>query len=1179
MYSKEQVLEASIKYFNGDELAANVWIDKYALKDSSRNLLELTPDDMHKRLAKEFAKIEAKYKNALSEQEIYELLKDFKYIIPQGSPMAGIGNNYVITSLSNCFVIAPTIDSYGGILRSDQELVQLMKRRGGVGLDLSNIRAIGSLANGMPLGNDTGVPLYMERFSNSTREVAQDGRRGALMLSLDINHPDADKFIDKKMDTTKVTGANISVKIDHDFMRSLDSNNKNEKSDKNKQLWNKIINNAWKSAEPGILFWDTILQESPARGYGEKWKESSTNPCVSYDTLILTDKGYKEIGSLVGSKVNVWNGLEFSEVEPMITGENQPMLKISFSDGSELKCTDYHGFYTWEGYSRDGKVIKKEAKDLKVGDKLEKFKLPILDYRNGEQINIKSNANISTVISKFRNETNDFDNKKGWYTLGFYAGDGTLKRSDEHIIQLYGEKRKLLEHFRFINNPAINEELDRTTICVDLLLNNITGDLKKYVPTYQNCTFQSTLYWLAGIIDSDGSRNSSEGSISISSTDKDFLMKIKLHVLNTLGVNGSVIDEKEGGLKKIKGVEYNTNKSYRLVINASNVKKLYDLGLRTHRVKIDDVNPNRDASRFITVKSIERIENADKVYCFTDPKRGRGCFNGIVTANCGEIPLNPYDSCRLLAINLYSYVVNPFTKDAYFDFELFKQHSIIAQRLMDDLVDLEIEKLDKIISKIESDPEEDDIKSVELNLWKKIKQTAVDGRRTGLGITAEGDMLAALNIKYGTDEAIEFAEEVHKQLALSAYKSSIILAKERGCFKEWNIDKDSESNFVNRIIENIDYGIFETYCKSGRRNIACLTIAPTGTTSLLSQTTSGIEPVFLPFYTRRRKTNDPLKCTFKDEIGDMWEEYFVFHHKFIDWYIIASNCQHCPDVAKELLFTASKEDLEKIYEQSPYYKATSNDVDYIKKVEMQGRIQKWVDHSISVTVNMNKDVTVEDVDRVYKKAWESWCKGVTIYRDGSRSGVLIASSEKKEEKKEESFFHRPEILEAKVMHFMNEGTQWVSFVGVKNNKPFEIFTGPVDMELFPIPKSIQKGKIIKVKTSEFSRYDFQYEDSYGYQNTLGGLSRVFSKEYWNYARLVSGMLRNEVNLPSIVEVVEGMYSESQSLHSWKNGVIRALKSFIKDGESTHEKCKECGSDLVYVSGCKQCNECGWSKCS
>lgn len=813
IYTKEEAFIASLEYFKGDELAARVWIDKYALKDSDGNIYEKTPDNMHWRLTKEIARIELNYTNPLFALEIYELLKDFKYIVPQGGPMAGIGNDFILTSLSNCFVIAPSVDSYGGIMKTDQEQVQLMKRRGGVGHDLSNIRAIGEVANGMPLGDDMGVPLYMERFSNSTREVAQDGRRGALMLSLDINHPDADKFIDKKVDTTKVTGANISVKIDDPFMKSLIHTHE---ISNNHKLWGKIANNAHKSAEPGILFWDTILKESPARGYGDKWKESSTNPC-------------------------------------------------------------------------------------------------------------------------------------------------------------------------------------------------------------------------------------------------------------------------------------------------------------------------------------------------------------------GEIPLCPYDSCRLLALNLYSYVEDPFTDKARFDFDLFVKHSRKALRIMDDIIDLEIEKLDKIINKIKNDPEDDDTKKAELDLWVKIRQMAIDGRRTGIGVTAEGDMLAALGLQYGSDEAINFSEEVHKRMAISVYKSSIDLAKQRGCFPDWNYKKDFESNFINRITEELELDVdtLLNHSTFGRRNIACLTIAPTGTTSLMTQTSSGIEPAFLPYYKRRRKTLDKSKATFTDNVGDMWEEYTVFHHKFKDW-IIANSTSGILEVGdfnyngyenKDAWCLHTKNGdiqnptIDQCVLNSPYYKSTANDIDYIKKVQMQGRIQKWVDHSISVTVNMHKDVTVDDVSNVYKEAWKSGCKGVTVYRDGSRAGVLVSNNTDNTEFKSSKAPKRPKRLHGRVFHTKINGELHSVIIGMLKMKPIEVFC--------------VKGRI------EDANVDIIKEKKGVYSYNGIRIVENMSDDQKIITRLISLALRHGADN---VHAVEQISKVPGPMNGFAKAIARCLKQLIKDGEKASGSCQNCGGELIFENGCKTCHSCGWSAC-
>ena len=836
-YSFDEAFKASTKYFKGDELAARVWVNKYALKDSDGNIFEKTPEAMHHRLASEIARIEKKYDNPISEQEIFNLIKDFKYIVPQGSPMAGIGNKHQVGSLSNCFVIGheSEADSYGGIMQVDQEQVQLMKRRGGVGHDLSHIRPKGSPVKNSAL-TSTGLVPFMERFSNSTREVAQDGRRGALMLSVSVNHPDSEEFIDAKMTEGKVTGANISVKMTDAFMSAAEKNEKftqqypiNSKSPKYTKevdasnIWNKIVHNAWKSAEPGILFWDTIIRESVPDCYA--------------------DLGYKTVST----------------------------------------------------------------------------------------------------------------------------------------------------------NP------------------------------------------------------------------------------------------------------------------------------------------------------------------------------------CGEIPLCPYDSCRLLAINLYSYVENPFTKNAKFNDKLFRQHAQLALRIMDDIIDLEIEKIDRILEKIQNDPEPEDIKHTEYNLWKKIQQKSKEGRRTGVGITAEGDMLAALGLRYGTPEATDFSENIHKTIAVECYRSSTLLAKERGAFGIFDVKREKNNPFINRIKE-ADASVYENMLKYGRRNIACLTIAPTGTTSLMTQTSSGIEPVFLPVYKRRRKVNpnDPdVHVDFTDEMGDCFEEYTVFHHKFLDW----MEANGYPTTKRY-----SSEELDALVAKSPYYKATSNDVDWLEKVKMQGRVQKWVDHSISVTINLPNDVSEELVGELYIEAWKAGCKGITVYRDGSRSGVLIADDTDKKviEGNEEVVESRPEILEADVLRFQNNKEKWIAFVGILNDHPYEIFTGLADDEDgILLPRSINKGVIIKdIDENGKKRYDFQYSNRRGYKTTIEGLSHKFDPIYWNYAKLISGVLRYRMPIDLVIRLVNDLQLDTESINTWKNGVARALKKYIPDGtKAVGHKCANCGNDnVIYQEGCLICTDCGASKC-
>lgn len=843
-YSYDEAYEASLKYFKGDELAARVWVNKYAVKDSFGNIYEKSPEDMHWRIANEVARIEDKYPQALSAQELFDVFDHFKYIVPQGSPMTGIGNNYQVASLSNCFVIGldGPADSYGAIIRIDEEQVQLMKRRGGVGHDLSHIRPKGSPVKNSAL-TSTGLVPFMERYSNSTREVAQDGRRGALMLSVSIKHPDSEAFIDAKMTEGKVTGANVSVKLDDEFMKAavenrpymqqfpIDSKEPTYKKEINASaLWKKIVHNAWKSAEPGVLFWDTILRESVPDCYA-------------------------------------------------------------------------------------------------------------------------------------------------------------------------------------------------------------------------------------------------------------------------------------------------------------------DLGFRT-----------------------------------------------VSTNPCGEIPLCPYDSCRLLAINLYSYVVNPFTPEAYFDFEKFKKHASMAQRIMDDIIDLELEKLEKIIEKVDSDPETDEVKGPERHLWEKIYKKSSMGRRTGVGITAEGDMIAAMGLRYGTEEATEFAEKVHKTLALETYRSSVNLAKERGAFEIYDAVREENNPFINRIKE-ADPELYAEMRQYGRRNIACLTIAPTGTTSLMTQTTSGIEPVFMPVYKRRRKVNpndENVHVDYVDETGDAFEEYIVFHHKFLTWMKING---YDPDKRY------SQEEIDELVAKSPYHKATSNDVDWLMKVKMQGRIQKWVDHSISVTINLPNSVDEELVNRLYVEAWKSGCKGCTVYRDGSRSGVLI-STKKKEDKKEELnaltllkrqvVEVRPKVLEADVVRFQNNKEKWVAFVGLLDGRPYEIFTGlQDDEEGILLPKSVTSGRIIKNYDEDGNkRYDFQFENKRGYKMTVEGLSERFNKEYWNYAKLISGVLRWQMPIDQVVKLVGSLQLDSESINTWKNGVERALKKYVQDGtEAKGVKCPNCGHEtLVYQEGCLICKTCGSSRC-
>ncbi len=838
IFPYEEALAKTKDYFKGDELAASVWINKYAMKDSFGNLYECTPADMHRRLAAEFARIEEKYPNPMSAEEIFKLLDGFKYIIPQGGPMSGIGNDHQIASLSNCFVIGHEnpADSYGGVMKIDEEQVQLMKRRGGVGHDLSHIRPGGSPVMNSAL-TSTGVVPFMERYSNSTREVAQDGRRGALMLTISIKHPDAEEFIDAKLEQNKVTGATVSVKIDDEFMKAVQAgksyiqqypvkaeNPTSKKETDAAALWKKIIHNAWRSAEPGVLFWDTIIRESVPDCYA--------------------DLGYETVST----------------------------------------------------------------------------------------------------------------------------------------------------------NP------------------------------------------------------------------------------------------------------------------------------------------------------------------------------------CGEIPLCPYDSCRLIAINLYSYVEKPFTADAKFNISLFRDHVMKAMRLNDDLVDLEMEKIDAIIAKLDRDPEDEVIKRTERELWMKIKAKTLGGRRTGLGITAEGDMLAALGLRYGSDQAIQVGTEIQKELALAAYRSSVMMAKERGAFPIYDSAREENNPMIARI-RKADEQLYREMTETGRRNISMLTIAPTGTTSLMTQTTSGIEQVFMPVYQRRKKVNPNdknVKVSFTDKMGDAFEEYNVFHHKFLDWAEING---HSRDAVMEM----DSAELDSLVEASPYYKATAKDVDWVAKVKMQGELQKWVDHSISVTVNLPEDISEEMVAKVYQTAWESGCKGITVYREGSRTGVLVsADSPEKSGKRMKSMpKERPEALAAEVIRFKNANEQWIAFVGLHDGRPYEIFTGKLDEDTRVIPRSVTMGEVVKVQDAKGSRYDFRFIDKFGYPNTVGGISHMFNQAYWNYAKLISGVLRNGLPVEEVVHLVSSLELDSQTINNWRTGVERALKRYIPNGtkDTSGSECEKCGAkNLIYQEGCLLCMSCGYSKC-
>lgn len=1193
-HKREDVFKASLNYFNGDELAANVWIDKYALKDVDGGIFELTPDDMHRRLAKEFARIESKYPNSLSEDEIYNLFKNFKYIIPQGSPMAGIGNDKQIVSLSNCFVIGnnETSDSYGSIMRSDEELVQLFKRRAGSGVDISHLRPSNSFANNSVLSGLAGSTLYMERYSNSTREVSQGGRRGALMISINIKHPDSERFIDAKMEQGKVTGANVSVKITSEFMNAV----KNDKtyiqtfpvdlsvdnikykefiervdeyeSDKlyslgegqyiqktnAKRLWKKITDNAWKSAEPGVLFIDNIHNESPAKGYGVDWRELSTNPCFGGDEKLLTVNGYKTFKELSEfDSIKIINSVGNVVESNVWKSGDKETIKFKNSIGEEFVCTPDHKWFLVDG-------DECEAKDLK-GKKIKKFLNK--NHQNFDDKFVKLGfIQGDAVLSRLKSETH-----KGFEII--------IGEDDNDVLELFGYERKDKNQIKWYVDEFYDE-------CIELEFDASTLPNRCLPKTFKDWEVNKKISFIRGLYSANGSIIKNH-RISFKSTSIELIKEIK-EFFNSLNVSSYYTTNKPKKIK-FKNGEYLVKESYDLNISKYNdlVYFYENIGF-IHKYKNDSLFDliNQKTPIIRSVKS----NGVQSVYDFIEPENHWGVINGYVGSNCGEIPLCPYDSCRLLLMNLYGYVKKPFTREAYFDFDKFDKDSKYAQKLMDDLIDLEIEKIDKLIEKIQNDPEPEDIKFVELNLWKKIKNKAIEGRRTGLGITGEGDMLAALNLVYGSENGINFSEKIHKQLAINSYKSSIEMARDRGCFPIWKKNKDVESNFINRILSELDEEYINLFNIHGRRNIANLTIAPAGTVSLMTQTTSGVEPVFKTFYFRRRKTDDKSKSVYVDEVGDMWEEYPVFHQKFIEWYSIVNDLTYLD--SKKVLESLSSTDINDLYIKSPYYKSSSEDVYYLGKVDLQGKIQKWVDHSISVTVNMPNNITKEIVSDVYMKGFDSNCKGLTIYRDGSRGGVLITKKEKEVDKHNFSDNHapkRPKRLKGEIHRFQNNLEKWIAVVGIKDGRPYELFTGRLQNGLSELPVSIKDCEVVKKVSidengNKFKQYNMEYVDTNGNKQVYEGINKTFNPEFWNYGKLISGIFRHGMPLVKALELIESLSFSEEHINSWKNGVIRVIKRYIKDGEKSKGECPVCGGeDFEFKEGCLMCTGCSWSKCS
>jgi len=1206
IYSEELVKKLTLEYFNGDTLATDVWIKKYCLKDEN-NLYEASPVDMHYRIAGELARIEAKYPNGLTENEIFETLNGFNRIIPGGSPMAGIGNDLQVVSLSNCFVVGNdgASDSYGGILKVDQDIVQLEKRRGGVGTDLSHIRPAGSPVKNSAI-TSTGVVPFMERYSNTTKEVAQDGRRGALMLSINVGHPDAEAFIDAKLTQGKVTGANVSVKITDEFMEAvindrayiqrfpinlfgikeaashlLKLEEKLEKSPINttinvnddsgkmigmikkvnaKKIWKKIVYNAWKSAEPGILFWDTIIKESIPDSYKAfGFKTISTNPCFSGKEKLLTADGNKTFEELSKFEIiEIINAVGHRVPSKVWCSGEKETINLHDTQGNVMTCTP-------EQIWKNIKGAEIEAKDLK-GEKL----LPFIYDNPHDELFLK---------------------------LGFIQGDGNLGRlkssahkglevnigaNDEDVLNLFKQKRETPNQRKFYVN-------DYTEICHELGFSGESLPERNLPSTIENWDSEEQLSFLSGLFSANGSVVANY-RISFKSTNETLIHELQ-SLLKKFDIDSYYTTNKSKKVLFSNG-EYLCKESYDL-----NIGKYYDL-IKFYN-KINFIHAYKKNKLFYTIinrsPKITKITNSGviRVYDFTEPETNWGVVNGCISHNCGEIPLCAYDSCRLLSLNLYGYVINPFKPNAIFNHDLFSHDVKIAMRYMDDIIDLEVEKINAILGKIKSDPEDEFIKLYEINLWNEIMKKTIEGRRTGLGVTAMGDMLAALGYRYGTDKANEFAEFVQKELKLNAYESSVIMAEERGAFPIYDSKLEENNPFILRIKDEAP-DLYARMIKSGRRNIALLTIAPTGSMSILTQTTSGCEPVFLVSYKRRRKINPQEKdarVDFVDAEGISWSEYPVFHHKFITW--LEAN-----DYDLNVIMSMTSQQIDEIVKKSPYYKATSNDVDWVKKVEMQGMLQSNIDHSISVTVNLPADATEEMVSNVYETAWRVGCKGITVYRDGSRDGVLISDSDKKEKEHQEKFHDthapkRPKRVKGEIVRFQNNNEKWVSVVGFLDGRPYEIFTGLLSNGLSNIPTNVKDCEIVKnifevedinelgeyVKVRK-KRYDIEYIDADSKKQIATGLSHIFNPEYWNYAKLFSGMLRHGMPLVYVHELIESMNLNDATLNTWKNGVARVIKRYIKDGVKGKGTCLVCGSThLEYIEGCLTCKGCGSSACS
>lgn len=1126
-YTYQEVYEESLKYFNDDDLAAKVFVDKYALKDGDNNYFEKTPKDMHWRLATEIARMDKKkFKDPLSKEDIFNYLDKYKYIIPQGSILYGLGNKFQYVSLSNCFVTSSPLDSYSSIIQTDENLVNISKRRGGVGIDLSNLRPekirVKNAAH-----TTSGLVTWMERYSNSIREVGQNNRRGALMLTLNVHHPQIMDFINAKADLKKVTGANISVRLTDKFLTAVDKGNSYElrwpinnpqiKSQTSAQeVWDQIINRSWNTAEPGVLFWDNILKNSPADCY-EEFQTAGTNPCIPNWELLLTPDGLKSLSQLnAGDKI--WSKDGWTTItQKRSTGINKVYKYITTA--GNINCTENHNLI-----SNNNKVKAKDALNV--------------DIITGPY-KVSDNINPTLVMD------------------GLVLGDGSVHKSSNNLVYLHiGE-----DDFDYFNSEISHllkkerSKLAKTSweIHTNITYKELPHTYLRVIPDrYFNLNRNNTCSFLRGIYSANGSVCGNRITLKCSSIN---VIQGVQKLLSSIGIKSYFTTNKKKTVKFTNG-DYECKESYDLNISVDRKKFVESIGfIQTY--KLDKIS--LDQSNGYSKQNYDIVKNTfiseEETFSISVDNDSRTFWlGGLNVANCAELPLSAFDSCRLLCLNLMSYVDNAFKYNSTFNYKKFYDHAQIAQRIMDNIVDLELECIDKIINKIKSDPEPQKVKRNELDMWNQIKKSCKNGRRTGVGITGLGDTFAALNVKYGSNKSIKVGEKIYKTLKFGCYRSSVDMAKEISPFTCWDHKKEAKNAFLCRIKdEKLDLGditicgkvLYNDMKKYGRRNIALLTIAPTGTISTQTQTTSGIEPVFMLKYTRRKKINhgdDTSRVDYHDDLGDKWQEFDVLHHNFHTWMRITEKTE---------------------ISDSPYHESCAEEINWKNRVKLQGAMQKHCDHSISATINLPEDVSVDEVKNIYTTAWKEGLKGITIYRKNSRAGVLI------ETKEDISTEERPKELECEVYHVTVKGKPYFVLFGILNNNPYEIFAGKSGNF---IDKSVQSGKI--VKTARPKGYKAILNDG----TEICPITIACTEDEEVISRLVSILLR--YNTP-IHHIVDQLSKVDGDLTSFAKCISRALKKYVKDGTKAKEKCPSCSNkqNLVYSEGCLKCLNCSWSKCS